>query len=509
MRFVHITTVLMVMACVYALSVTCGTAAERPNIIVVLIDDMGVMDTSVSFLTDAQGKLEKHPFNDLHRTPNMQRLADQGVRFSNFYAMSVCSPSRMSIMTGQTSARHHVTQWISPESNNAGPFGPKDWLWKGAASANGLLPEQLRKAGYRTIHCGKGHFGPFDSPAENPQHIGFDINIAGGAIGQPGSYYGKEQFGHDKKGRERRAVPGLEEYRGKDIFLTEALTLEINKAISQSVEDKKPFFAYMAHYAVHAPFQADDRFVKNYAGQSKSMAAFATLIEGMDKSLGDILDHVQKLGIAENTLVLFVGDNGSDAPAGPTHDIACAAPLRGKKGTHYEGGMRVPFIAAWAQPNAANQFQKQMPITAGTVVNDIGSVCDIYPTIIKVAGAEKPSVTFDGIDISLAFAGKDGILGEREFLMHFPHSHRSSYFTTYRKGNWKVIYHYHLNEKDKWSQYELYNLAVDRAEANNLAQSDPDNLKRMMAGMIQALENCGAQYPLNKDKTGPLKPVMP
>jgi arylsulfatase A-like enzyme len=127
------------------------------------------------------------------------------------------------------------------------------------------------------------------------------------------------------------------------------------------VEDGKPFFLYMAHYAVHAPFHSDPRFAKNYkdSGKPANAQAFATLIEGMDKSLGDILDDLDELGVAENTLVFFLGDNGSDAPLGHQHAVACAAPLLGKKGAHYEGGMRVPFIAAWARPNNTNPHQKR------------------------------------------------------------------------------------------------------------------------------------------------------
>ena len=156
------------------------------------------------------------------------------------------------------------------------------------------------------------------------------------------------------------AVPHLEKYHGTDTFLTEALTLETKPRLTQAVKDGKPFYLYMAHYAVHAPFHSDPRFAAHYknSGKSAPAQAFATLIEGMDKSLGDILDHLDELGVAENTLVFFLGDNGSDAPLGHQHAVACAAPLRGKKGAHYEGGMRVPFIAAWAKPNRAKPAPK-------------------------------------------------------------------------------------------------------------------------------------------------------
>ncbi len=283
----------LILSCV--LLTTASSAEDRPpNIVIFLVDDMGLMDTSVPFLTDREGKLERHPLNDFYRTPNMQRLADQGVRFSRFYAMSVCSPTRTSILTGQTSARHHTTQYIKPESNNAGAFGAQAWAWEGIAKGEATLPALLKEAGYRTIHCGKAHFGPVGAPAEDPTNLGFDINIAGCAWGQPGSYYGTQNFGNGIPKRQNRAVPGLDKYHGQDIYLTEALTLEMNAAISESVKAEKPFFAYMAHYAVHAPFEADRRFVDHYPDSKKQLAAFASMIEGMDKSLGDMLDHLER-----------------------------------------------------------------------------------------------------------------------------------------------------------------------------------------------------------------------
>jgi arylsulfatase A-like enzyme len=482
---------------------------QAPNILVFLVDDMGLMDSSVPFLTDKGGKPERHPLNEFYRTPNMQRLARQGVRFSRFYAMSVCSPTRASIMTGQTSARHHTTQYIKPESNNAGTFGAQDWKWQGLAKGDATLPALLRDAGYRTIHAGKAHFGPVGAPAEDPRNLGFDINIAGCAWGQPGSYYGTQNFGNGIPKRQKRAVPGLEKYHGKDIFLTEALTLEMNAAIAQAVEEEKPFFAYMSNYAVHAPFEADPRFVNNYPGKDKKLAAFASLIEGMDKSLGDMLDHLEKLGVAENTLVFFLGDNGTDAPIGNAHAISCAAPLRGKKGTHYEGGMRVPFIAAWAKPDAKTGAQKQTPIAQGTISWHLGAVHDLLPTILATAKIARPKGhTVDGIDLREYFTPKRGTYVAREFLMHFPHQHRSSYFTSYHLGNWKLIYHYRPEKGDKWDRIELFDLANDPTEAENLAKKNPQKLEAMFGAMTAALEKSGAQYPLADDKKTELNPVM-
>ena len=163
----------------------------RPNIMVFLVDDMGVMDTSVAFLTDPHGHPKRYPLNDYYRTPSMQRLAAQGIRFNQFYAMSVCSPTRISIMTGQNAARHRTTNWINENLDNRGTNGAPDWNWTGLSKGDVTLPGRLRGSGYRTIHVGKGHFGPREHEGADPLNLGFDVNVAGAAFGAPGSYYGK------------------------------------------------------------------------------------------------------------------------------------------------------------------------------------------------------------------------------------------------------------------------------------------------------------------------------
>ena len=500
--------VLIFFTCLMCMVQVTFAATEKPNILVFLVDDMGVMDTSVPFLVDDNGKPKKYELNRIYRTPGMQRLADQGIRFSNFYAMSVCSPTRISILTGQTSARHHTTNWIRSEGKNSGKFGPPDWQWEGITPQHNVLPKYLQKAGYTTIHSGKAHFGPFKVYGEFPQNFGFDVNIAGCSYGQPGSYYGTENFGWKK--RSRRAVPDLEEYHGKDIFLTDALTIEMNKQISKSVKAQKPFFAYMAHYAVHAPFNIDQRFIKNYSHNKKPFNAFCTLIEGMDKSLGDMLDHLEELGVAEDTLVLFLGDNGSDAPLGQQHAIACAAPLRGKKGAHYEGGMRVPFIAAWAKPNSENKFQKSLPIPQGVISSAQGAVHDLFPTILALTTDNAKEITsklkLDGKNLAPVLTTHHAPKRDFKFLMHYPHEHRTNYFTVFIENNWKVIYHY---RQFKGSHYELFDLKEDPFENNNLAEENKPKLKEMMQKLSNEMQTADAQYPLAQDGKSLLKPVVP
>lgn len=495
-----------------------ATAAERPNIMVFLVDDMGVMDTSVPFLTDEKGEPKRYPLNDYYRTPNMERLARLGIRFNQFYAMSVCSPTRISIMTGQNAARHRATNWINPRQNNRGSNGPTGWNWAGLKNGDVTLPGLLSKDGYRSIHVGKGHFGPEEHEGSEPLHLGFDRNIAGAAFGAPGSYYGEKNYGLGTR-RAHHAVPHLEKYHGTETFLSEALTIEAKKQVTDCVQSGQPFYLYFSHYAVHGPFETDPRFADGYkdSGKPKNAQAFATLIEGMDKSLGDMLDHFEALGVAENTLVLFLGDNGSDAPLGHQHQVACAAPLRGKKGAHYDGGMRVPFIAAWASPNGANESQNRLPIPAGAIQSQVAAVQDLFPTILQCTGTDTPAGhVVDGIRLQTLLSGRSDPQRSEQFLMHYPHGrHRSNYFTVWRDRDWKVIYHF-LPEKPttgghiqfEGGNYELFHLADDPFESTNLANSAPEQLSRMMGGLIEALNDHNAVYPID-DAGQELRPIMP
>lgn len=498
--------VLVLILCVFS----CTSTAEEnlpPNIIIFLVDDMGLMDTSVPFLTDVNGNSVFYPLNEYYRTPNMEMLAGQGIRFTNFYAHSVCSPSRTSILTGQNSARHGVTNWIRSEQNNRTEFGPSNWNWKGLNKESITLPRILQQAGYKTIHVGKAHFGPFDSEGEDPLNLGFDVNIGGSSIGQPGSYLGSEGFGLTG-GNKKRAVPGLEKYHGKDVFLTEALTLEANLAITKAKEEGKPFFLNMAHYAVHAPFYSDPRFAENYKDldRSKKAQAYATLIEGIDTSLGDIVQHVKDLGLGENTLIFFLGDNGSDAPLPIVNDYSSSAPIKGKKGNHWEGGMRVPFIASWVTRNKTAPSQVKLPIQWNTIQPQIGSILDIFPTLCHVANVNSPTdYAKDGFDLQDQLMGKKNSKHDGLFLNHFPHgNHRTNYFTSLVHLDWKIIYHYQVDIAPK---YELFNLKEDPFETNNRADTNPEQLKIMMQKLAEEMQNKKANYP--EKKGHPLELIMP
>ena len=496
------------LTCGLALAGTGAFAQDRPNIVLFLVDDMGLMDTSVPFLTDSKGMPVRYPLNDWYRTPNMERFAEQGVRFSQFYAQGVSSPSRASLLTGQDAARHRTTNWIRSESNNRDAYGPYDWNWEGLREGDVTLPRLLQEAGYRTIHVGKAHFAPFGYSGEDPLNLGFDVNIAGSSIGEPGSYLGENGYGLIR-GVRSRAVPGLDKYHGTDTFLTDALTQEAVGQVDAAVADGKPFFLYLSHYAVHNPFEIDQRFIAHYQDTTKSQAArgYATLIEGMDKSLGDVLDHLQEIGIAENTLVVFLGDNGSDAPLGGGHDIGSSAPLRGKKGSEFEGGTRVPCIIGWAKPDGKNKWQHRYPIRQGVITREIGTIMDIFPTLTLLAGAQvplPPAHTEDGDQLCSILGGFDNPWHEDTFLNHFPHQHRGSYFTTWRHGPWKLIYYYNPEHPD-YPQCTLFNLDEDPSESQDVFKRHPRVARRMLREMVERLERDHATYPVDFEG----KPVLP
>ena len=477
-------------------------AADRPNILFFLVDDMGVGDTSVPFLYQ-DGKPQRISLNDLYRTPNMEELAANGRLFTNAYSYSVCSPTRISLMTGQEAPRHRVTTWTHPKlsSIDTGQVqtenikSPSGWRVAGIDSSLPLLPRLMQRAGYQTLFAGKAHFGPDDTPSGDPTNLGFDLNIAGFGGGGPGSYWGKYNYSaNHRTGAHVWDVPGLENYHGTDTFLSEAITLEMNHAIEKSVNEGQPFFAYMSHYAVHAPWlYPDSRFVKNYPGLKGQGLAFATLVEGMDKSLGDMLQKLDDLGVAEETLVIFFSDNGSAWSAN--------GPFRDKKGSRFEGGLRVPLIVSWARRNPQNPLQKQFAVPPNSVEHDIVTCVDMMPTVLRIAGAGIPSdVVIDGHDISPYFKGIPGTHRPQEFLTHFPHRHRNTLFSTFRQNEWKIIYSY---ATEAW---ELYNLENDPFERMNLVGEHPDVAKELAEKLVQQLDRQAALYPLSVSDNKVVKP---
>ncbi len=277
-----------------------------------MVDDMGWQDTSLPFWT------QKTHYNELYETPNMERLAKQGMMFTQAYANSISSPTRCSLITGTNAARHRVTNWTLQKNTMTDRkdsiLAVPDWNYNGVSQVSGTnhtfvgtsFVQLLKNSGYHTIHCGKAHFGAIDTPGEDPHHWGFEVNIAGHAAGGLASYLGEENYGHTKDGKavSLMSVPGLEKYWGTETFVTEALTLEAIKALDKAKKYNQPFYLYMSQYAIHIPLNKDMRFYEKYKkkGMTDHEAAYATLIEGMDKSLGDLMNWLEKNGEANNTI---------------------------------------------------------------------------------------------------------------------------------------------------------------------------------------------------------------
>ena len=484
-----------------------ASSGKKPNIIVFLVDDMGIMDTSLPMLTDGFGNPQEYPLNRWYKTPNIERLADRGIRFTHFYSHLVCSPSRVSIMTGQNSARHHVTDAILPDSRRTGDHIPA-WRREGLTHEDVTLPGILREVGYRTIHVGKGHFGPVGSIGAEPLNLGFDVNIAGCSYGQPGSYFGEDGYGNLNPERKFRAIPDLEKYHRSDTFLTEALTIEAKAAMDEALKDETPFYLYFSHYGVHAPFDEDKRFIEDYRNQGRSSPeeAFAALIEGVDKSLGDVMDHLEVRGVDEETVLFFLSDNGSASPVGGEGEIGSTTPLRGKKGNQWEGGTRVPFLAAWLKPNADNPVQQKLPIAVGEIQKQIGACYDLFPTIAELTGASIPEDhVLDGQNLKVLLRGQPDPRRRNIFLSHFPHDRRDRHYTTWLSGDWKLIYHY-LPTPDQ-PRYRLFNLRTDPSESQEISAQHPERLSVMVQAMVAELETMGALYPIVNGEA--LKPVVP
>ena len=489
--------VLLLISSVYAQN---KNNTSPPNIIMFLVDDMGWQDTSLPFWDKTT------PFNRRYHTPNMVRLATEGMKFTQAYATPVCTPTRVSLMTGMNAARHRVTNWTSAkdhihgmEKNHKSLIIP-EWNMNGLSPVAGdphavyatPLPQLLKDAGYYTIHVGKAHFGARGTVGADPLNIGFDVNIGGTGAGQPGSYLGTDNYGNGIKRLEPWAVPNMEEYYGKDIFLTEALTLEALKAMDTAVNNKKPFFLYMAHYALHTPIMADQRFLKKYTdmGLDPIEAKYATLVEGMDKSLGDLMDYLKKNNLDQNTIILFMSDNGGLSAVGRggekhTHN----KPLSSGKGSVREGGIREPMIVRW--PGKVNP---------GTVTDQYVIIEDFYPTILEMAGIKKIRTVqkIDGISFIPVLKEKKTKEQNRPLFWHYPNEWGPSgpgigATSTVRKGDWKLIY-YHNDES-----FELFNLKNDIGEHQNLVNSNPKKVKELAKILSGYLVKVKAQMPVHKE----------
>ncbi len=471
---------------------------KRPNILLFMVDDMGWQDNSVPFTDSITANNRKY------LTPNMERLAASGMKFTSAYASAISSPSRCSLITGANAARHKVTNWTLHRDRTTDEKSdvatPPEWNYNGISMVPGInntfvggsFVENLRGAGYHTIHCGKAHFGAIDTPGENPVHFGFETNITGSAAGGLATYLSEKNFGHRQDGTPVSpfAIAGLEKYWGTGTFATEALTQEAIKALDKAKKYNQPWFLYMSHYAVHIPVDRDMRFYQKHLdrGLGEKEAAYASLVEGMDKSLGDLLDWIEANGEADNTIVIFMSDNGGFAASnewreGELHTQN--APLRSGKGSLLEGGIREPMIVRW--PGHTAQASQ---------CDDYVIIEDFYPSILEMAGVECNG-TIDGVSFVPLIEGTSNPSKGRALLWNFPNAWGLpgpgiDFNCAMRLDNWKIIYNYVTGEK------ELYDLAKDPFEHRNLASVNKKKLGQMSTLLGNLLRERGAQRPTLK-----------
>jgi arylsulfatase A-like enzyme len=465
---------------------------KSPNIILFLIDDMGWMDSSVPF-GDSVGILNKQ-----FKTPNLALLAKQGVKFTNAYANSVCTPTRTSILTGMNVTHHGVTNWTSPVKNNTtdakdAQFNPAPWKINGVEiNSITTYPQILKQAGYYTIHVGKAHWGSAGTPMSNPLNLGFMVNISGHAAGHPQSYYGKDNYGNIPGKSTYQSVPDLMNYHGSDTNLTEALTLEAIKSLEEPIRLKMPFYLNMAHYAVHVPIQPDVQFYQSFLeeGLDTANAKYASMLASMDKSLGDIMKYLTDKNIANNTIIIFMSDNGGLSLSGARGKIAHVQnlPLRAGKGSMYEGGIRVPMIVKWPKVVESN-----------TTINQYVIAEDFFPSIIHMAGVTnfKTIQKVDGKSFVPLLKNKITDTN-RVLVWHYPNKWVDgdgpaiNYKSAIRQGKWKLIYDLRNGHK------ELYNLSNDIGEYIDLSEQQPTKTKQLSILLKDILEKNNAPMPSYK-----------
>jgi len=448
----------------------------RPNFLFILADDLGYHDLSCMGST-------------YYETPNIDRIANEGAVFTNGYAAcQVCSPSRASIMTGKFPSRHGITDWIGAKTGED---------WRKAGRHNKLLPpeyvhtldhdyvtlpEAMKEGGYKTFFSGKWHIGGEGSwPTDN----GFDINKGGWDKGSPkGGYYAPWDN------------PNLE-FKHKGESLTMRLAEETSDFIRNNKEE--PFFAFLSFYAVHGPIQTTEEKWKKYRDKAEEKGIeksgfemskflpirqvqdnpiYAGLVETMDDAVGRVLNTLDELGLAENTVVIFTSDNGGVA-AGDAFATS-NLPLRGGKGYQYEGGIREPyFIKA---PNLITKGERiETPVT-GT---------DFYPTILDMAGLKmKPQEHQDGQSLLPLFQGEEIV--SRPLIWHYPHygNQGGEPSSIIRKGKWKLI-HYYEDERQ-----ELFNLEDDLEEQNERSDQYPEVASILKEELFDMLNATNARYPI-------------
>lgn len=429
----------------FCAAATPSKAADKPNILFIFLDDFGWKDTS-------------YMGSDFFETPHLDKLAAEGMIFSDAYSCAAnCAPARACLLSGQYTPRHKIFNVGTGPRGNAkhrklmhvpgtATLDPKIKTWA----------HQLQSAGYTTATMGKWHL------SADPIPYGFDINIGGThSGGPPRGYYPP----HGK-------APGLAD-APKGEYVTDRLSLEAVKFIEQN--QSKPWALYLTHFAVHTPLDAKRELVAKYEAKKKGKlhnhVAMATMIQSVDDGVGLIQAKLDELGLSKNTVVIFYSDNGG---YGPATDMA---PLKGYKGTYYEGGIREPFFVKW--PGVVQAGSKSAEPIIGV---------DLYPTLCEIGGAKLPTgQPTDGKSLVPLLSGKSKTFGDRALYWHFP-AYLQSYSVSkeqrdplfrsrpcsiIRVGDWK------LHEYFEDGELELYNLREDIGESKNLATTEVDRVREL------------------------------
>lgn len=452
-----------------------GQTADRPNVVFILVDDLGYHDLGVTG-------------SEFYETPNIDLLASTSYQFTQGYSASpVCSPARASIMTGVTPAVHKVTDWIgAPEGEKWRDIGRHTKLLPPAynhelESSLVTLPEALSQAGYETFFAGKWHIG---GEGSYPEDHGFDINIGGYDKGSPiGGYFAPYDNPKMAQGPD-----------GENLSMR--LAMETSKFIER--EHQKPFFAMLSFYAVHGPIQTTEaKWAKYREKASKAGLAdqgyemerrlpvrtvqdnpvYAGLVEAMDDAVGKVLETLKKQGLDENTIVVFTSDHGGVA-SGDAYSTS-NLPLRGGKGYQWEGGIRVPYFI-------------KIPGQKELVKIDVpASGIDFLPTILDLTGVGGTDLlAIEGKSLAPVMRGME--IEPRPLFWHYPHygNQGGDPSSTIRDGNWKLIYYW------EDGHVELYNLVGDPSEQQNLSDQNPEVTQKLFSQLIAWLERTQANKPV-------------
>ncbi len=424
------------------------------NVILILADDLGWTDLG------CYG-------SRFYQTPNIDRLAAEGMRFTQAYsACTVCSPSRAAILTGKYPARLHLTDFIPGARFSWARLRPPDWTARLPLEER-TLAEALKPRGYSSASIGKWHLAALTgSEAYYPEKQGFDRNVAGTFRGLPPSYFSPYRIDTLPDGP-------------KGEYLTDREVTETLRFIDEHQD--RPFFVYLPHHTVHTPVQAKAETIERYRRKSQTGAAhhhpvYAAMIDSLDENVGRVLRRLKETGLDQRTAVIFTSDNGG------LLSYTSNAPLRAGKGSAYEGGVRVPLIVRWPGVTAPGS-ECGVPV--------IGM--DLYPTVLDMAGASlEPGQTVDGVSLGplLAGGGKRSQNWRREALYwHYPHYHTggATPYSAVRWGDWRMV------EFQEDGRVELYNLKDDVGESRDLSKKLPERTRELRERLHAWRKEVGAQ----------------